>query len=122
MVTPEKGILAPDESGGTIAKRFAGIGVVSTDQTRRDYRDCSAADAIKQHISGIILYDETIRQTASDRTPLVKMIESTDAIPGVKVNLGATPLANFSGKTITEGLDGLRDRLTDYYRLGAQFA
>ena len=124
MVAPGKGILAADESTGTIAKRFAAIGVDSTQVTRRDYRQLlfSAEDAINRYISGVILFDETIRQTASDGTPLVKLIETAGAIPGIKVDLGAKPLANFPGETITEGLDGLLERLNDYRRLGARFA
>jgi fructose-bisphosphate aldolase class I len=123
MVTPGKGILAADESAGTIAKRFAAIGVASTQETRRDYRQFlfHAEEAINRYISGVILFDETIRQTASDGTPLVKYIEAAGAIPGIKVDLGAKPLANFPGETITEGLDGLLERLNDYRRLGARF-
>ncbi|MGJ0533647.1 MAG: class I fructose-bisphosphate aldolase [Methylocystis sp.] len=124
MVAPGKGILAADESAGTIAKRFAAIGVDSTQATRRDYRQLlfRAEEAINRYISGVILFDETIRQTASDGTPLVKYIEAAGAIPGIKVDLGAKPLANFPGETITEGLDGLLERLNDYRRLGARFA
>lgn len=123
MVAPGKGILAADESAGTIAKRFAAIGVDSTQATRRDYRQLlfRAEEAINRYISGVILFDETIRQTASDGTPLVKFIEAAGAIPGIKVDLGAKPLANFPGETITEGLDGLLERLNDYRRLGARF-
>ena len=124
MVAPGKGILAADESTGTIAKRFAAIGVDLTQVTRRDYRQLlfSAEDAISRYISGVILFDETIRQTADDGAPLVKLIEMAGAIPGIKVDLGAKPLANFPGETITEGLDGLLERLNDYRRLGARFA
>lgn len=124
MAAPGKGILAADESTGTIAKRFAAIGVDSTQVTRRDYRQFlfRAEEAINQYISGVILFDETIRQTASDGTPLVKFIEAAGAIPGIKVDLGAKPLTNFSSETITEGLDGLLERLNDYRRLGARFA
>lgn len=124
MVAPGKGILAADESAGTIAKRFAAIGVDSTQATRRDYRKLlfRAEEAINRYISGVILFDETIRQTASDGTPLVKYIEAAGAIPGIKVDLGAKSLANFPGEMITEGLDGLLERLNDYRRLGARFA
>jgi fructose-bisphosphate aldolase class I len=124
MVTAGKGILAADESNGTIAKRFAAIGIESTEETRRDYRELlfRAQDALKQYISAIILYDEAIRQLASNGTPLAKLIEAAGAIPGIKVDMGPKPLSNFPGETITEGLDGLRDRLSEYRRLGARFA
>jgi fructose-bisphosphate aldolase, class I len=124
MVAAGKGILAADESSGTIAKRFAAIGIDSTEETRRDYRELlfRSQDALRQYISAVILFDETIRQSASDGTPLVRLIETAGSIPGIKVDIGAKPLANFSGETITEGLDGLRDRLSEYRRLGARFA
>jgi fructose-bisphosphate aldolase, class I len=124
MVAAGKGILAADESSRTIAKRFAAIGIDSTEETRRDYRELlfRSQDALRQYISAVILFDETIRQSASDGTPLVRLIEAAGSIPGIKVDIGAKPLANFSGETITEGLDGLRDRLSEYCRLGAHFA
>jgi fructose-bisphosphate aldolase class I len=124
MVANGKGILAADESGGTIKKRFDAIGVESTADSRRDYREMlfRSTDAMKNHISGVILYDETIRQKAADGTPLVDLIKAAGAIPGIKVDAGAKPLAGFPGDTITEGLDGLRERLADYYKLGARFA
>lgn len=124
MVAKGKGILAADESAGTISKRFAACGIDSTAETRRDYRELlfRAKDAIRQNISGVILFDETIRQEAADGTPLVKLIESAGAIPGIKVDAGAKPLAEFPGETITEGLDGLRERLKDYSARGARFA
>jgi fructose-bisphosphate aldolase class I len=124
MVADGKGILAADESSGTIKKRFDAIGVDSTADTRRDYREFMfrSMDAMKNHISGVILYDETIRQKAKDGTPLVKLIEEAGSIPGIKVDQGAKPLPNFPGETITEGLDGLAGRLKDYYDLGARFA
>ncbi|CAN7719711.1 class I fructose-bisphosphate aldolase [Mesorhizobium caraganae] len=119
-----KGLLAADESSGTIKKRFDVIGVESTADSRRDYREMMfrAKDAMTKYISGVILYDETIRQKAADGTPLVEIIKASGAIPGIKVDAGAKPLAGFPGDTITEGLDGLRERLADYYKLGARFA
>ncbi|MBV9395145.1 MAG: fructose-bisphosphate aldolase class I [Methylobacteriaceae bacterium] len=124
MVAEGKGILAADESSGTIKKRFDAIGVESTADNRRDYREFMfrSMDAMKNHISGVILYDETIRQNAKDGTPLVKLIEAAGSIPGIKVDEGAKPLPNYPGETITEGLDGLAGRLKEYYDLGARFA
>ncbi|WP_292898072.1 class I fructose-bisphosphate aldolase [Nitratireductor sp.] len=124
MVTPGQGILAADESSGTIKKRFDTIGLESTEENRRDYREMMfrADDAMKSCISGVILYDETIRQKAADGTPLVDVIKASGAVPGIKVDGGAKPLAGFDGETITEGLDGLRERLAEYYGLGARFA
>jgi fructose-bisphosphate aldolase class I len=125
MVTPGKGILAADESSGTIKKRFDAISVASTADTRRDYREMlfRAEDAMRERISGVILYDETIRQAAKDGTPLVKLIEKAGAIPGIKVDAGTKPLAGGRpGEVVTEGLDGLGERLKDYHGLGARFA
>src|ERR1700741_1513144 len=124
MTAPGKGILAADESSGTIKKRFDAIGVESTDDNRRDYRELMfrSKDAMSKYISGVILYDETIRQNAADGTPLVKVIEAAGSIPGIKVDLGAKPLALCPGETVTEGLDGLRERLVEYRNLGARFA
>jgi fructose-bisphosphate aldolase class I len=124
MVAPGKGILAADESSGTIKKRFDAIGVESTEDNRRDYRELMfrSADAMKNHISGVILYDETIWQKAKDGTPLVKVIEQSGAIPGIKVDEGTKPLPNCPGELITIGLDKLADRLTKYYEQGARFA
>src|ERR687898_545862 len=124
MVQPGKGILAADESSGTIKNRFDAIGVESTPDSRRDYRELlfRSTDAMRNHISGVILYDETIRQQARDGTPLVKLIEQAGAIPGIKVDTGAKPLPGCRAETITEGLDGLRERLKEYYALGARFA
>jgi len=124
MVQPGKGILAADESSSTIKKRFDVIGVESTADNRRDYRELlfRSTDAMRDHISGVILYDETIRQQARDGTPLTKLIEDAGSIPGVKVDVGAKPLPFCPGETVTEGLDGLRERLKEYYGLGARFA
>jgi fructose-bisphosphate aldolase class I len=124
MGAPGKGILAADESSGTIKKRFDSIGLESTVDNRRDWREMlfRSTEAMSSHISGVILYDETIRQNAADGTPLVKLIEASGSIPGIKVDSGAKPMAGFEGETITEGLDGLRERLNEYYELGARFA
>ncbi|MBJ6134792.1 fructose-bisphosphate aldolase class I [Ochrobactrum sp. Q0168] len=124
LVASGKGILAADESSGTIEKRFGSINLTSTEETRRDYREMlfRADDAMKNYISGVILYDETIRQKAKNGTPLTEIIRSAGSIPGIKVDAGAKPLAGFPGETITEGLDGLRERLNEYYGLGARFA
>src|SRR5215207_2365816 len=124
MVAPGRGILAADESSGTIKKRFDTIGVENTEDNRRDYREFMfrSNEAMTKYISGVILYDETIRQKAKDGTPLVKVIEQAGALPGIKVDKGAKPLPFNPGETITEGLDGLRERLKEYYGLGARFA
>lgn len=124
MLAPGKGILAADESTGTIKKRFDQIGLPSTEDNRRDYREMlfRADEAMKNHISGVILFDETLRQKAKDGTPLVEIIAATGAVPGIKVDKGAKPLPFQSGETVTEGLDGLRERLEEYYKLGARFA
>ena len=124
MVADGKGILAADESSGTIKKRFDTIGLELTADARRDYREMlfSTDEAMKKYISGVILYDETLRQKAKDGTPLVDMIKAAGSVPGIKVDSGAKPLAGYPGETITEGLDGLRDKLAEYYKLGARFA
>lgn len=122
MVTPGKGILAADESSGTIKKRFDSIGLDSTENNRRDYRELLFRSEGMSAISGVILFDETIRQSAVDGTPLVKLIEQAGAVPGIKVDKGAKPLVGRDGETATEGLDGLRERLAEYYELGARFA
>jgi fructose-bisphosphate aldolase class I len=124
MVTPGKGILAADESSGTIKKRFDAIGVESTEGNRRDYRELlfRSKEAMSKYISGVILYDETIRQKANDGTPLVQLIEQTGALPGIKVDKGTKPLPFCPGEVVTEGLDGLRERLSEYRGLGAKFA
>lgn len=122
LVTEGKGILAADESGGTIKKRFDSMAIDSTETNRRDYRAMLFTTAgAGRFISGAILFDETIRQSAADGTPLVKILEGNGIIPGIKVDQGAKPLALHPGETVTEGLDGLRDRLNDYAALGARF-
>ena len=123
MVAPGKGILAADESGGTIKKRFEAIGVESTEDSRRDYRELlfRSAKAMTGRISGVILFDETLRQAAKDGTPLAKVIEQAGSIPGIKVDKGTKPLPFSPGEVITEGLDGLRERLIEYRGLGAKF-
>src|SRR3954451_3975432 len=123
LVAPGKGILAADESGGTIKKRFDSISVESSETNRRDYREMLfTAKNVSDYISGVILFDETIRQDAADGTPLVKVLERQGIIPGIKVDQGAKPLALSDGETVTEGLDGLRERLAEYRSLGARFA
>src|SRR5271155_3116864 len=124
MVAPGRGILAADESTGTIKKRFDTLGVESTADNRRDYRKMlfRSSEAMSKYISGVILYDETIRQNAKDGTPLVKLIEKSGSLPGIKVDKGIKPLPSCPGEVITEGLDGLRERLGEYRELGAKFA
>ena len=122
LVAPGKGILAADESSGTIAKRFDAIAVESTGDNRRDYRELLFTTAgLGDFISGVILFDETLRQKARDGTPLVEALQNQGIIPGIKVDTGAKPLAGRPDETVTEGLDGLRDRLDEYYALGARF-
>ena len=123
LVAPAKGILAADESGPTIQKRFDSIGVSSTEESRRDYRELLfRTDGASDYISGVILYDETLRQKAADGTPLVDVLRDQGIIPGIKVDNSTRPLAGAPGELITEGLDGLRDRLAEYFQLGARFA
>jgi fructose-bisphosphate aldolase class I len=123
IVADGKGILAADESDSTIKKRFDSIGIDSTEENRRAYRDLLfSTEGVEDYISGIILFDETIRQNAIDGTPFPKLLESKGVIPGIKVDQGAKPLALADGETITEGLDGLRARLEEYHGLGARFA
>jgi fructose-bisphosphate aldolase class I len=124
MVAPGRGILAADESTGTIKKRFDTLGVESTADSRRDYREMlfRSVEGMSKYISGVILYDETIRQSAKDGTPLVKLIEMAGALPGIKVDKGTTTLPECPGEVVTEGLDGLRGRLAEYRGLGARFA
>jgi fructose-bisphosphate aldolase, class I len=123
LVVDGKGILAADESTGTIKKRFDSIGVENTEDNRQAYRALLfTTEGAEEYISGVILYDETIRQSAHDGTPFPKLLESKGIIPGIKVDQGAKPLALAEGETVTEGLDGLRERLAEYYTLGARFA
>lgn len=123
MVAPGRGILAADESTGTIKKRFDAINVENTEENRRDYRELMfRSAAMKDYVSGVILFDETIWQNAADGTPLVKLITDAGSIPGIKVDKGAHPLPGFPGETVTEGLDGLGERLAKYYERGARFA
>ncbi|MET0222353.1 MAG: class I fructose-bisphosphate aldolase [Tardiphaga sp.] len=124
MVAPGKGLLAADESSGTIKKRFDVIGVESTEDSRRDYREMlfRANEAMTDYISGVILYDETIWQDAEDGTPLVKLIEQAGAIPGIKVDEGTQSLPGCPGELVTVGLDRLAERLAKYYERGARFA
>src|SRR5713101_2004144 len=123
LVADGKGILAADESTGTIKKRLDSIGVESTEENRRAYRDLLfTTPGAEEYISGVILYDETLRQSSADGTPFPELLASKGIIPGIKVDAGATPLAGAEGETVTEGLDGLRERLAEYHSLGARFA
>ena len=124
MVADGKGILAADESTGTIKKRFDTIALESTEDSRRDYREMlfRSDEAMRSAISGVILYDETIRQKAADGTTLVSLIEQAGSIPGIKVDTGAKDMAGHPNEKVTEGLDGLRERLEEYFKLGARFA
>ena len=123
LVAEGKGILAADESTGTIKKRFDSIGLESTEDARRAYRELLfTTPGVEEYISGVILYDETIRQSASDGTPFPKLLAGRGMIPGIKVDVGAKPLALAEGETVTEGLDGLRERFAEYYELGARFS
>ena len=123
LVAPNKGILAADESSGTIKRRFDSINVESTESNRRDYREMLfRAPGSSNYISGVILYEETLQQKSSDGSPMVNILVDQGIIPGIKVDTGAKPLAGAPDETITEGLDGLRDRLQSYQNLGARFA
>jgi fructose-bisphosphate aldolase class I len=124
MVARGKGILAADESTGTIKKRFDSIKTESTEENRRNYREMlfTAEDAMRSYVSGVILFDETLRQKSRSGTPLVEIIAASGAVPGIKVDTGAKPLPFSPGEQVTEGLDGLRDRLKEYHGLGARFA
>jgi len=123
MVAPGRGVLAADESNATITKRFAAVDIESTEENRRAYRNTLfSSPGLEDYISGVILYDETIRQEASDGTPFPKMLEKVGIIPGIKVDTGAKPLAKAGEEKVTEGLDGLRERIAEYVDLGAKFA
>jgi fructose-bisphosphate aldolase class I len=123
LVAPGKGILAIDESTGTIAKRLATVNMENTEANRRDYRAALlTTPGLGEHISGAILYDETLRQTAADGRSIVAIMQSQGIMPGIKVDMGAKPLAGHSDEKVTEGLDGLRERLQEYRELGAKFA
>lgn len=123
MVAPGKGIIAIDESNSTIKKRFDAVGVVDSEEHRRAYREMLlTSPALGEHISGAILYDETIRQKTRDGVPFTEVMNKAGIIPGIKVDKGTHALAGYPGELVTEGLDGLRDRLKEYYALGARFA
>ena len=123
MVAPGKGILAADESSGTIKKRFDKIGLESTEESRRTYRELLfTTPEMAKSISGVIFYDETLRQKTRAGVPFAQHLASLGVLAGIKVDAGAKPLAGFANETITEGLDGLRERLIEYYALGARFA
>lgn len=123
MVAPGRGVLAADESNATITKRFAALDIESTEENRRAYRNTLlSTPGIEDYISGVILYDETIRQTADDGTPFPKMLADKGILPGIKVDTGSKPLALDNDEQVTEGLDGLRERVAEYVELGAKFA
>jgi fructose-bisphosphate aldolase class I len=123
LVAPGKGVLAADESSGTIQRRFEAIGVESTEANRRDYRELLfRTEGAAEYISGVILYDETIRQNGADGTPLVKVLQDAGIIPGIKVDTGAKALPGAKDELVTEGLDGLRERFAEYRQLGARFS
>ena len=123
MVAPGKGIIAIDESTATIKKRFDSVGVPNTEENRRAYREMLLTPPkLGDHISGAILYDETIRQATKSGVPFTRLMMHAGILPGIKVDMGAKPLAGFPGELVTEGLDGLRERLAEYARLGAKFA
>jgi fructose-bisphosphate aldolase class I len=123
LVAKNRGILAADESTSTIKKRFDSIKLESTEENRRAYREMLfTAPGAEGYISGVIMYDETLRQKTKDGVPFPTYLAQHGMIPGIKVDMGAKPLAGFPGETITEGLDGLRERLAEYFKLGARFA
>ncbi|MGH2719426.1 MAG: class I fructose-bisphosphate aldolase [Actinomycetota bacterium] len=123
MVAPGKGVLAADESVATCTKRFTTLGIESTEETRRQYRELLlTAPGIEEYVSGVILFDETLRQGLTDGTPFAQVLDKSGIFPGIKVDTGAKPLAGHPGETVTEGLDGLRERIEEYVALGAKFA
>ena len=123
LASEGKGLLAMDESNPTCNKRFAQLGIPQTEEARRAYRELIlTTPGLNQFLSGLILYDETIRQRTKDGTPFLKLINDSGMIPGIKVDAGATNFAAHPGEKITEGLDGLRDRLREYFQMGARFA
>jgi fructose-bisphosphate aldolase class I len=123
MVAAHRGILAADESTGTIEKRFKGAGIPNSEENRRAYRELLfVTPGMEKHISGVIMYDETLRQKTKDGIPFPKYLADKGVVPGIKVDKGTKALTNFDGETITEGLDGLRERLAEYHALGARFA
>ncbi len=123
MVAPGRGILAADESNATMTKRLEAVGVESTEETRRHFRELLVSTpGAEEHISGVILYDETIRQQSADGRPFCELLSERGMVPGIKVDTGAKPLAGAEGEKVTEGLDGLRERLEEYYEMGARFA
>jgi fructose-bisphosphate aldolase class I len=123
LAAPGKGILAADESTPTMAKRLAAVGLESTEPLRRAYRELLfTTEGLSDHVSGIILYDETIRQRAADGRPFPELLSAAGLIPGIKVDAGTKALAGFEDEVVTDGLDGLRDRMADYVALGARFA
>ncbi len=122
MVAPGKGILAIDESHGTCQKRFDSLGVECTEETRRDYRGMLVSAPVGESVAGMILFDETLRQKTDDGTPFTEVLSDAGILPGIKVDKGAKELALNEGEKVTEGLDGLRERLTEYAELGGKFA
>lgn len=123
LVADDKGLLAMDESNPTCNKRFAKLGISQTEDARRSYRELILTTAgLGEFISGLILYDETIRQSDKNGIPFIKLITDTGIIPGIKVDIGGKDMAGHPSEKITEGLDGLRDRLTEYSQMGARFA
>jgi fructose-bisphosphate aldolase class I len=123
MFAPGKGILAADESYGTANKRFQKLGIPTTEEMRRAYREMLfTTPGVGEFFSGVILFDETIRQATQDGKPFTQVLTDAGIIPGIKLDLGAKPLAKSPNELVTEGLDGLRDRIAEYYNMGARFA